>query len=175
MRKYLAIIQVVAGIVLLGIGLVHCVDAMITAFKAMSAMAEAAVTHSGQRIVIPKPGPKGLLINLLIYLGISSLSVAAGIELWKNNRAGCGMSAISWAIQLINFQTPYFYNVFYSLAGFIISVGKSGFGINYGAGVKYWMTFSAQPVSGVFVGINLVAAVMLFILYRLYRKSYCYN
>ncbi|MDF1654419.1 MAG: hypothetical protein P1U34_04830 [Coxiellaceae bacterium] len=164
MRKFFSIVQVVAGIVLLGIGFVHCVDAM-------APLINSAVAHSAQRIVITEPWSKGLLISLLIYLGISSLSVAAGIELWKNNPAGYGMSAISWAIQLINFQTPHFHNVFYSLAGFIISVGKSGFGINYGVGVKYWMTFSAQPVSGVMIGINLVAAVMLFILYRLYRKS----
>ncbi len=168
MRKFLAMIQVVAGIVLLVIGFVHLVDMM-------TPMIQAANAHGAQRVVVQSPWSKGLVISLLIYLGISSLSVAAGIELWKNNRAGYGMSAISWAIQLINFQTPHFYNVFYSLAGFIMSFGKSGFGINYGAGVKYWMTFAAQPVSGVMIGINLVALVVLFILYRLYRKSNVLN
>ncbi|MDF1796510.1 MAG: hypothetical protein P1U63_08250 [Coxiellaceae bacterium] len=165
MRKFLAVVQVVAGIALLMIGFFHLTDAMTPLLNAANA-------HEAPKVVVNFPWSKGLVISLLIYLGISSLSVAAGIELWKNHRAGYGMSAVSWLIQLINFQTPHFHNVFYSLAGFIMSFGKGGFGINYGLGVKYWMTFSPQPVSGLYVGVNVIAAVVLFILYRLYRKSF---
>lgn len=102
---------------------------------------------------------------LIICLGL------AGIMLLRNNKFGYFLSISIQFIQTIIIQTPNFHYQFYAPAGLGISFSVKGVKIISGLGFSYALIFKQQPVSSVFIGLNLISLSLLVILVFLFCKE----
>lgn len=107
-----------------------------------------------------------MLVSVLFGL----LNIFAGICLWRDKQSGYILSIIAQAIQLLSIQTPSFHYVAYTLVVIIISLSKLGIATFFGAGAAYKIVFVPQPVTTTFVGVNMVALILLILIGVIYRR-----
>lgn len=110
------------------------------------------------------------LISLVVGILFSGLNLFAGIQLWRNKNAGYIASMLSQLIQLLRIQTPLFHYLFYTIFAFIISFSKIGIMSFFAIGASYYVSIDSQPVTTAFVGINLIALILLLLILFLYKK-----
>ena len=117
------------------------------------------------------PWSLNLILGALIPLTFGLVNIVAGISLWRDKKFGYLLSIIIQFTQLVSIQTPNFYAFCYSLLGCIYAFSHIGVNSLYGLGFAYLISFDPQPVTTTFVGINIIALILIISIYFLYRKK----
>lgn len=147
MRKTIAVIEVVGGILSL--------------LSVIFAILQFKIVHLANGFP---------LLSLLTFFVFGLINLFAGINLWRGKKSGYIASIIIQLVQLIRIQSPYFHYLFYSILGIIISFSKTGMMPFVGFGTSNFISLSPQPVTTLFIGINIIALILLLFLINQCRK-----
>lgn len=157
MRKIVALVEIVGGLLILG------------AFLFLSGILVGHINSSLKTQGVTE-WSWSIVLSLLIPVLFGCLVLLAGINLWRNKRSGYKLSILAQVVQLFIVQSPSFYYAFYTLASVSISFSKLGILTNYGLGTSFLISTHPQPVAVLFIGINLIALILLSIVIYLYKR-----
>jgi hypothetical protein len=157
MRKILAIIEILGGLLIFA-AFLFLSGILVGHFSLQ--LENQGISHWSWTVI--------LSLSIPIIFGL--LVLFAGINLWRNKKLGYQLSLLAQIVQLFIVQSPNFYYAFYTIAGAFISFSKLGFVTNLGLGASFLISTHPQPVAVLYIGINIIALILLILLSYLYRR-----